>query len=313
MANVEVRKLRVTYDAVQAVKDVSFDLEPGKIYGFVGPNGSGKTSTIKAIAGVLEPAEGSIVINGHDLFHEREKALTKVGYMPDSAPVYPNLKVWEYLDLFAAAYGMSQNERKDHVEEWMHKVDLYAKRNDLIKGLSHGMKQRLVLAKTLLSNPNVLLLDEPANGLDPIARLEMRDLMKMASQQGASILVSSHILTELSEFIDSVIIVEKGTLVAAGSLDDVRNQVGVSQRLYLVFANPASEGIFNDYVTRQAVLASGIKRVKQGYELTHFGHDGDGAVFLKNLMNAGVVLKECVLRPDDVEDIFLKIGAKEVA
>ncbi|MBF0123344.1 MAG: ABC transporter ATP-binding protein, partial [Candidatus Omnitrophica bacterium] len=136
MSIVEVSKLRVDYDEITAVHDLSFCLERGKIYGFVGPNGAGKTSTIKTLAGVLEPTQGTVLLNGFNLETEREKALTHVGYMPDFSPVYENLKVWEYLDVFAAAYGMKSEERAGHVEKWLAKSDLTGKKESFIKGLS---------------------------------------------------------------------------------------------------------------------------------------------------------------------------------
>jgi len=313
MSVVEVSNLRVDYDEVIAVNDVSFHLERGKIYGFVGPNGAGKTSTIKALAGVLEPTQGTIILNGHNLEVEREKALTHVGYMPDFSPVYESLKVWEYLDVFAAAYGLKGEERSRHVEKWLNKTDLNVKKDALIKGLSRGMRQRLVLAKTLEIDPVVLLLDEPASGFDPIARKQMRDLLKEASANGATILISSHILSELSEFVDSVIILEKGKLVAAGTIDDVRQQTGGVQKLVLRFSQEET----GRAVLQKLLAAEGIapERVAQdrSYTIVHFQAEEEGSRFLQKLLSSGVVLKECLLKSDDIEDIFLKIGAKEVA
>jgi ABC-2 type transport system ATP-binding protein len=314
MSVVEVSHLRVDYDEVIAVNDLSFHLERGKIYGFVGPNGAGKTSTIKVIGGVLEPTQGNILIDGHNLETQREKALTHVGYMPDFSPVYENLKVWEYLDVFAAAYGLVGTERSKHVEKWLHKADLNAKKETLIKGLSRGMRQRLVLAKTLEVDPFVLLLDEPASGLDPIARKQMRDLLKEASANGATILISSHILSELSEFVDSVIILEKGKLVVAGTVDEIRKQTGGAQRLIVRFANEAQGRQILDQLLRvEGVSAERVSQDRSYYVIQFPKAGGEGAQFLKNLISAGASLEECSLKSDDIEDIFMKVGAKEVA
>jgi ABC-2 type transport system ATP-binding protein len=311
---VEVSQLRIAYDEVMAVHDISFQLERGKIYGFVGPNGAGKTSTIKALAGVIEATQGSIVLNGFNLDLEREKALRHVGYMPDFSPVYENLKVWEYLDVFAAAYDIVAAERPAHVKKWLEKSDLVSKRDSLIKGLSRGMRQRLVLAKTLESNPNILLLDEPASGLDPIARKQMRDLIKEAANHGATVLISSHILSELSEFIDSAIILEKGNLVVAGSIDQIRTQTGGGQTITVRFSDEnAGTDVLEKLLASEGIALDRVSHNKGGYVI-RFGNTGDDAVrFLNKVLTSGARIAECSLKNDDIEDIFLKVGAKEVA
>ncbi|MCC6759181.1 MAG: ABC transporter ATP-binding protein [Candidatus Omnitrophica bacterium] len=311
---VEVSQLRIAYDEVMAVHDISFQLERGKIYGFVGPNGAGKTSTIKALAGVIEATQGSIVLNGFNLDLEREKALRHVGYMPDFSPVYENLKVWEYLDVFAAAYDIVAAERPAHVKKWLEKSDLVSKRDSLIKGLSRGMRQRLVLAKTLESNPNILLLDEPASGLDPIARKQMRDLIKEAANNGATVLISSHILSELSEFIDSAIILEKGDLVVAGSIDQIRTQTGGGQTITVRFSDEnTGTDVLEKLLASEGIPLDRVSHNKGGYVI-RFGNTGDDAVrFLNKVLTSGVRIAECSLKNDDIEDIFLKVGAKEVA
>ena len=310
---VEVSNLRIDYDEVTAVNDISFHLEAGKIYGFVGPNGAGKTSTIKALAGVLEPTQGTIVLNGFNLETQREKALRHVGYMPDFSPVYENLKVWEYLDVFAAAYDFPAEKRSQHVEMWLNKVDLHTKRDALIKGLSRGMRQRLVLAKTLETVPNILLLDEPASGLDPLARKQMRDLLKEASANGAAILISSHILSELSELVDSVIILEKGALVIAGTIDEIRKKMGGAQRLVVRFAKE-KEGfvVLEKLLQSEGIPAERLLRDRSQC-VVYFQESEEAAQFLTKLMATGVALEECSLKKDNIEDIFLKVGAKEVA
>lgn len=311
---VEVSQLRIAYDEVMAVHDISFQLERGKIYGFVGPNGAGKTSTIKALAGVIEATQGSIVLNGFDLDLNREKALRHVGYMPDFSPVYENLKVWEYLDVFAAAYDIVASERPVHVKKWLEKSDLVSKRDSLIKGLSRGMRQRLVLAKTLESNPNILLLDEPASGLDPIARKQMRDLIKEAAHGGATVLISSHILSELSEFIDSAIILEKGNLVVAGSIDQIRTQTGGGQTVTVRFSDEnAGTDVLEKLLASEGIALDRVSHNKGGY-IIRFGNTGDDAARLLNkILTSGARIAECSLKNDDIEDIFLKVGAKEVA
>ncbi len=314
MSFVEVSNLCIVYDGMTAVNDLSFQLERGKIYGFIGPNGAGKTSTIKALAGVLEPAQGKISLNGFNLETAREKALACVGYMPDFSPVYENLKVWEYLDIFAAAYGIKAEDRPSCVEKWLIKSDLGTKRDALIKGLSRGMQQRLVLAKTLEVYPLILLLDEPASGLDPLARKQMRDLLKEARANGATILISSHILSELSEFVDSIIILEKGRLVMAGTMDELRRQTGGTQKLIIRFAKEA-EGLaaLEGLLLEEGLGKDRVRQEGTRYVIYFQNAEEAASQFLKKILAANVGLLECSLASDDIEDIFLKVGAKEVA
>ena len=207
---INIKSLRVDYEGTNAVDDIDLHVQKGQIFGLVGPNGAGKTSTIKALAGVLEPTYGEINIDGKDMDLAQEEVLQNIGYMPDFPPVYENLRVWEYLDVFAAAYQIKKNARPEKITYWIDRVNLSNKTNAFIRDLSRGMRQRLVLAKTLLPDPDVLLLDEPASGLDPISRKNMRDIFKEVSAAGATILISSHILTELSDFCHAVGIMEKG-------------------------------------------------------------------------------------------------------
>lgn len=314
MKVVNVSNLRIDYDEVIAVNDVSFELEKGKIYGFVGPNGAGKTSTIKALAGILEPTQGTIVLNGFNLATDREAALKHIGYMPDFPPVYDNLKVWEYLDVFAAAYGMDAADRSRHVQEWLDKVDLGVKKNALIKGLSRGMRQRLVLAKILEIEPDILLLDEPASGLDPVARKQIRDLLKEAGSRGATILISSHILAELSDFVDSVIILEKGHLIVAGTIEEIRRQIGGAQRLVVRFVNEEEGGaVLEQLLNEEGIPPERVSREQSRYCIHFQDAEEAAAQFLNKLAARGVHLAECSIKHDDIEDIFMKVGAKEVS
>ena len=214
----EIDNLRVDYGDFTAVDDLSLTLGHSQIFGLVGPNGAGKTSTIRVLANLLEPTYGDVRILGHDLFEEPESALEEIGYMPDLAPVIPNLKVWEFLDLYAHSYGFKGSEKVDRVDFCLQKVKLGDKRNLLGKALSRGMTQRVVLAKTLLHNPKLLLLDEPASGMDPIARRELRLILQELATSGASVVVSSHILSELSDMCTSVGVMHNGKLLQHGSI-----------------------------------------------------------------------------------------------
>ncbi len=311
---IEVKSLRIDYDETTAVHDLSFCVERGQIYGFVGPNGAGKTSTIKAIAGVLEPTFGEIYLCGLDLETKRQEALVRLGYMPDFPPVYENLQTWEYLDVFAAAYGILEEERPQKVGHWLEKVSLSGKRNDLVKTLSRGMRQRLVLAKTLLPQPEILLLDEPASGLDPAARRQMRDLLKEAASGGATILISSHILSELSDFCDAVGILEKGKLVVSGSLDDIRQRVGSAQKIVLEFLDrDQSVNAFWSQIDQWQIPRNDIVQDQGMYRVDFPREEAVAGEFLTQLVSRGARVKHFELERDDIEDIFFKVGAKEVA
>ncbi len=214
----EIDNLRVDYGDFTAVDDLSIRLEPGEIFGLIGPNGAGKTSTIRVLASLLEPTYGDVRIFGYDLFEDPHSAHELLGYMPDLAPAIPNLKVWEFLDLFAHSYGYTGSEKQDRVEFCLKKVKLGDKRNLMGKELSRGMTQRVVLAKTLLHEPKLLLLDEPASGMDPIARRDLRLVLQELAADGASVVVSSHILSELSDMCTSVGIMHLGKLLQYGSV-----------------------------------------------------------------------------------------------
>lgn len=309
----QINSLRIDYDEVTAVKDLTVEIRQGQIYGLVGPNGAGKTSTIKAIAGVLEPTYGEIRIDGHDLDLDRPKALQKIGYMPDFPPVYENLKVWEYLDVFAAAYLIDRRERLERARYWVKQVNLENKWDAFIRDLSRGMRQRLVLAKTLLPNPRVLLLDEPASGLDPMARREFRDLLKRVAAEGMTVLISSHILTELSDFCNAIGVMEKGRMVVSGSIEEIRKALNSTGHLIIRFAdeNAGLEKTLNVLSTIPDIL-NPQKASPTELHVPFAGTRAQAAELLNRLVSAQIPVAEFIIKEDNVEDIFFKIGAKDV-
>jgi ABC-2 type transport system ATP-binding protein len=218
---IEVRALSKSYMGFTAVKGVSFDVSAGAVFGFIGPNGAGKTTTIRILATLLEPTTGSVKVDGLDVVDEPEKVRRVIGYMPDDFGVYEGITVQEYLDFFAAAYGLTRKQRTRTVADVMQLTDLTQHEKKLVASLSKGMRQRLCLAKTLVHDPKVLILDEPANGLDPRARIELRVLLKELAAMGKTIVISSHILTELSDVCTEVGIIERGELLAAGTVGDI--------------------------------------------------------------------------------------------
>ena len=209
------------YKTFPAVLDVNLEIARGEVFGFIGPNGAGKTTTIKMLATLMLPTEGKVSIGGFDVVTEPHEVRRMIGYMPDSFGVYDDLLVWEYLDYFAALYKMDPLGRKRAISDVLELTDLTVKRSSQVMSLSRGMKQRLCLAKTLLHDPAVLLLDEPASGLDPHARIEIRELIRELCRMGKTVLVSSHILTELADFCTSIGIIEAGRLLASGRIDEI--------------------------------------------------------------------------------------------
>lgn len=236
-----IRDLRIDYGSHVAIKGMNLDIPQGVIYGLVGPNGAGKTSTFRALTSLLEPTNGHISINGHDIVKKRRHAQTNIGYMPDLAPVASDLRVWEFLDLFAASHGLLGQEKKQRVDECLALVELSDKRTDNCKSLSRGMMQRLVLAKTMLHRPSLLILDEPASGMDVRSRVALRKILKKVSAEGATVMVSSHILPELSEMCDMIGILHHGNLLESGTVDEVMQRMtSLLPHIYLTLAKAAS-------------------------------------------------------------------------
>jgi len=222
---IQTRHLRKEYKDLVAVKDLNLELEAGDIFGFIGPNGAGKTTTIKMLATLLTPTAGTAYVDGIDVVRYPEAVRAIVGYMPDFFGVYDDIKVWEYLDFFAAAYRIPKHQRPQIIDDVLTLTDLNVKKEAYVESLSRGMKQRLCLAKTLVHDPKVLLLDEPASGLDPRARIEIKELLKELKAMGKTIIVSSHILPELADFCNKIGIIEKGELIVAGDVGEIIRQV----------------------------------------------------------------------------------------
>lgn len=307
---IQTRDIRVDYDDMTAVSDLNLEIPAGEIFGLIGPNGAGKSSTIRVLATLQKPTYGDVTIAGMDVAEEPGKVRQILGYMPDMAPVDGDLKCWEFIDLFAGAYFTDRRTRRQQVDEALEQVNLGFKRDALAGTLSRGMKQRLVLAKTLLPDPQVLLLDEPASGLDPIARIEMRDLLREQRDRGRTILVSSHILTELSEFCGSIGIMEKGRLLVSGPIEDIVSDLQSHRRIVVEQIETPE---FRDAAWfDQLEHVSGARQREGAIEFDFAGGDGQLAVLLKSLIDDGVLVKTFYERRIGVEDILLHVDAREI-
>jgi ABC-2 type transport system ATP-binding protein len=236
MSYVEIDNLWVKYGKLEAVRGISFDIPRGEVFGFIGPNGAGKSSTIKVLATLMRPALGTARLDGVDIPSHPHRIRRRIGYMPDFFGVYEDLTVDQYLHFFAATYRLPRSQRARVVEDVLELTDLGDKRRSQVDSLSRGMKQRLGLARVMLHDPDLLLLDEPASGLDPRARIEMRELLKELKNMGKTILISSHILHELAQLATRIGIIEQGCFVAEGSLDEIYRQLGIHRVVHVQLA-----------------------------------------------------------------------------
>lgn len=238
---VHVRDLRVSYGKFEAVKNISLTIPKGEVFGFIGPNGAGKSSTIRVLATLQTKFRGMAMVSGLDVLSQPQLVREKIGYMPDFFGVYEDLTALEYLHFFAAAYKLPNRKRRGIIDDVLSLTDLCHKADSPVDGLSRGMKQRLALARVLLHDPELLLLDEPASGLDPRARIEVRELLKALKEMGKTILISSHILHELSQLCTRIGIIEAGEMVAEGSLDDIFQQLQLKRIIHMRFENPPED------------------------------------------------------------------------
>ncbi len=240
---VEIKNLVRYFKSTPAVNNISFGFDAGQIFGFVGPNGAGKTTTMRILATLDQPQYGDCIVDGYSVVEYPDKVRQRVGFMPDSLPALKDVSVREYVDFFARAYGLKNPERQQIVNQIMVFTNLTDIESKTLDALSKGMKQRVSLARALVHNPKVLILDEPANGLDPRARIQMRDLLKALAKSGKAILISSHILSELDEICDGVVFIEKGELLAAGTIGDIANRQKTTAEIEIRLWTPAPSSV----------------------------------------------------------------------
>jgi ABC-2 type transport system ATP-binding protein len=299
----EVRHMSRRYGRVQAVHDLSFAIAAGQITGFVGPNGAGKTTTMRIIATLDLPDDGDALVGGISVLEDPRAVRMRIGYMSDQFHPYPNLDVLEYLDFFARAYGLAGRRRLHTVRSVASFCGLLEFADRPATGLSKGMGQRLHLAKTLLHDPQLLILDEPASGLDPRARIEFRALLKELGAAGKSVLISSHILTELGETCDAVVVIEKGRRSVAGTIAEIQQQMQHERQVQMrVLAD--GEALQRFLLTQPHVGA--VERNGDRAVLSFAGDDRALSELLQRAVVQGLAVVECVRIEADLEDIFLR-------
>jgi len=290
MAIIDIKNLTKHYGKFTALSNLSLEIEEGEIFGFIGPNGAGKTTTIRILSTLLEPTAGEAFIDGISVRKKPYEIKKILGYMPDDFGVYDGMRLREYLDFFGAAYKIPTKKRASIIDDVLQLTDLTTKADEFVSAFSRGMKQRSCLAKTLIHDPKVMLLDEPASGLDPRARIEMKELLKTLSEMGKTILISSHILSELGDMCDTIGIIEHGELLASGKVSDIMEKVREVQeiRLDVLDGADAAETVLNS--------ANGILDIER---------DGNQFRLQSNLSRDGIADLHTALVREGVKIVFL--------
>ena len=301
---IETKKLCKNFGDLVAVDNLDLHINAGDIFGFIGPTGAGKTTTMRILVTLLEPTRGEAFIDGLNVARQGKDVRRRVGYMPDFMGVYDDLKVFEYLEFFAAAFGIEYRKREAIVDGVLELTDLVSKRNAPVDSLSRGMQQRLGLARVLIHDPKVLILDEPASGLDPRARIEIRELLRELKRMGKTIMISSHILSELEEICDRIGIIERGQFVFSGSLEEIRPRLGIQSKVRVKILGDESRAV--ELLTALPQILQ-VEIVSDYLSVTfREGQSTDGLI-ARTLVNGGVDL--VYLQPEQLklDEAFLKL------
>jgi len=297
------------YGSFLALDHLNITIGDGELHGFVGPNGAGKTTTMKILATLLRPSEGTATLNGVDVRKSPRQIRRMMGYMPDFFGVYDRLKSWEYLDFYARCYGIPPRERGRMTDSLLELVNLSDKRDTYVDVLSRGMKQRLCLARALIHDPSLLILDEPASGMDPRARADMKGILRTLKDMGKTVLVSSHILPELSEMCDSLTIIDHGRLVFSGSVEELGNHM--SGRAPIRLRLLPQEGLVMDDAARFLKQVPGVSGISQDepylLNIAFDGDDSQAAEMLKTLMECALPVVDFYRPPVNLEKVFMEV------
>ncbi|HFE67191.1 MAG TPA: ABC transporter ATP-binding protein [Chloroflexi bacterium] len=307
---IEFQNVTKKYGSLTALNDLNLTVEEGAVFGFIGPNGAGKTTTMRILTTLLKPTSGEAWVAGHSVTKDPRGVRRVIGYMPDFFGVYEDMKVWEYLDFFAACYDVPEITRIGMVDDLLALVDLSHKKDAFVESLSRGMKQRLCLARTLTHDPQVLILDEPASGLDPRARIEMRELLRELQNMGKTIFFSSHILSEVADICTSIAILEAGNLVAHGDMEEMKQQLR-AHRLIQVKVLGETAPLQEFLLGKTAVhsIAAG-EDADLPPDVVRFDFGGDDEALsglLNQMVQAGLRIVSFQEEIGDLEDVFLQV------
>ena len=300
----EILELKKSFGKFTALNSLSMNITDNSIFGFVGPNGAGKTTTMKIMAGLLKADSGNIYINGEDVLKNPQKIRDKIGYMPDFFGVYDDLKVTEYMDFYAGTYYIPYADRPSLIDSLLEIVDLSDKKDAYVDSLSRGMKQRLCLARSLIHDPNLIILDEPASGLDPRARVEMKEVLKQLKEMGKTIIVSSHILPELAEMCSEIGIIDHGQLVTQGTVNEIMNKIH-KNRIVRVKTSSAKDTLIR--LLKEQTKVGEITENADNIEFVFDGNDNDLTSILRNIIMNGIPVFSFGEAEGNLEEIFMTV------
>lgn len=317
----DIQNLTKRYGKFLAVDNLNLHIDKGEIFGFVGPNGAGKTTTMRIVCGLLSASAGNVTVDGVDALRHPDDIKRKVGYVPDFFGVYDNFKVMEYMEFYGSMYGMEKEDVDEISDGLLELVNLTDKKDVFVDTLSRGMKQRLCVARALIHNPDLLVLDEPNSGLDPRARFEMKEVLKNLGAMGKTIIISSHILPELSEMCTSIGIMERGHLVTSGHVADVMNRSGGNMRIHIRIADwgeTEAQELYKEKLHQTLMEQPNITKVNFTEDeavISFAGSERDSAMLLKNLIGQGIAVSGFYKEKEDLESLFLEItgGGKSEA
>ena len=304
----KIQGLKKKFGNFEALSGLDMEVAEGALYGFVGPNGAGKTTAIRIITGLLNADEGSVLIDGKDAFCYRDQVKDLFGYVPDEFGLYDNLKVWEYMDFFASCYGLSGLVARERCTNLLEQVKLADKEDFFVDSLSRGMKQRLCLARALIHDPAILILDEPTSGLDPRTRFEFKEILSELRSTGKTIIISSHVLSELSEMCTDIGIIDQGRMVLEGNITAILSRVNAS--------NPLVISVYSNMEQAMAVLrrhpcVQTISMREKDICVRFAGDGADEAMLLQQLIDAGVLVNGFVREKGSLESVFMQLTDHE--
>lgn len=309
-AIVEIQGLTKSYGSLVALNDLNLTIEEGTVFGFIGPNGAGKTTTMRILTTLLKPTKGKAWVAGCSVADDPKGVRKAIGYMPDFFGVYDDMKVWEYLDFFAACYNIPTTTRVGMIDDLLSLVDLGHKKDAFVESLSRGMKQRLCLARTLAHDPQVLILDEPASGLDPRARIEMRELLRELQNMGKTIFFSSHILSEVADICDSIGIIEAGNLIAFGDMAEMMRQLRAHRLMQvrvLGEVTPVQEFLMRQTAVHSIATGTEADIPSDTVQFDFGGSDEELSQLLVSMISTGLKVVSFAEKTGDLEDVFLHV------